>query len=149
MSQIGISSDLDRVFTQVCLLMANEPAYQEMPIKRLPELLSAISAKKYLMLVEQGDIQAVLLWQNLAEDTAQQLIAEQRMPSANDLCTEGKAYVATCLLGRNPSAVTRLWRSFTHDRRDQIILYERHYHGTTEEAIREFRALGPDLEEKP
>lgn len=144
MQQIGTSEDLDRVFTQVCLLMANEPAYQEMPVKRLPELLSAIAHRKYLLMVESGDVVAVLLWQNLDAAKARRLAAEQRMPTADEITPEGDAFVLTSLVGKDAQSATRLFRHFKRERRGHIILYERHLRGKTGQSICEFHALLPE-----
>lgn len=141
MDQFGISEDHERVFVLCCLMMAEEEAYANMPIKRLLEVYKSILEKRYLLLVNGGDIDAIVMWQNFDESLSEMLITEKRLPRINEIADSGHGVALTAVFGKTNRSVVKLLRHFfTVHMTNQTVLYERHYQNKKKQSLKSFKA---------
>lgn len=127
MLKIGVADDLDRTFTQAVMLLANEPAYRGMRIIRLPEIFALLQAQKYLLAIENGELQGLIFWDNFEVSLAPQLIAERRQPTKHELSETGTSKMVTSIACKNAKTLKALWKYFVKLNKGHYIFYERHH----------------------
>jgi hypothetical protein len=68
-----------------------------------------------------------LLWENLEESKALELIEEQRLPNFDELNQTGSAKVITAIIASDTNVLSRIWREFLNLEKGNTLLFERHY----------------------
>jgi hemolysin-activating ACP:hemolysin acyltransferase len=125
--EFGQANNLDALFVQLTLLMAKEPLYRDLPVRRLADVYATLKKRQYLMIGDKGRLSGAILWKTLDESSAQDLVVARRLPTAKELSAKGTAKVLTAFIASDPDTLSQLWRQLVRQQKGNTLLFERHY----------------------
>jgi hypothetical protein len=121
----GRLAPVDTAIVQILTLLAEDPAYADLRLKHVAQIVRVIRSGAYFAAVEAGVCCGVILFVRVPGAVARRCIAENRLPELSELHETGDSLCMTAVTGRQVKALAR---EFARCHAGSIILFERHIH---------------------
>lgn len=133
-TRLGILKDNDNNFRMLCLWLAYQPTYQQVPLDRLRFVQSWLSAGRVLVATQGTDLVGVLAWTLLDSASALRAVSQRRIPDVSELGDAQDAIMISMVAANDREILDGLIRRFVDMQKGRVIIYERHHLGGSKTA---------------
>jgi hypothetical protein len=146
--QYGPLSPDDPSFRALCMLLAHDPMYANIPVRRLIEFHELIQRRHTFCAIDGNTLKGAIAWQPMSSEDARRAIGKRAWPADDFVVGDGGSLLLLAFIAPSADQALPFFRRFVSANRGKILVLQRHYASRASRLLwidRSGRYLGPEL----